>query len=196
MSWLNRLAFHARYFGQPPWDTGVSPPELLEYITQHPAGRAIDLGCGTGTNVLSLARAGWQVTGVDFIPRAIKAAKRKLIKAGLSADLQIRDVTDLRGIQGPFDLALDMGCFHSPLNRKAYLDELARILAPGGHWLMYGFLKPETNPAAPGLAAADLDLIAARGLTSVWRRDGVDRHERPSAWFLHQRRADARSQQP
>jgi SAM-dependent methyltransferase len=186
MNWLNRLAFQAWYFSRPPWDTGISPPELLEYIRQHPAGRALDLGCGTGTNVLTLARAGWTVTGVDFVPRAVKTALRKVAAAGAQADVRFGDVTDLRGITGPFDLALDIGCFHSPLDRRAYLVELRRLLAPGGHWLMYGFFKPAAARAQPGLGAPDLDLIAAHGLIQLWRRDGTDKRQQPSAWFLYQ----------
>ena len=74
---FRRFLFHYWYFRQPPWDTGISPPELLEFIQNHRAGRAIDIGCGTGTNVITLAQAGWDVTGVDFAPRAIKLAQQK-----------------------------------------------------------------------------------------------------------------------
>src|SRR3972149_2064567 len=104
MNWLKHLSFTVWYFGRPPWDSGISPPELLEFIRSHPAGRAIDLGCGTGTNVLTLARAGWQVTGVDFVLRAIRIAKQKIKQAGVTADLRVGNVTKLHGINGPFDL--------------------------------------------------------------------------------------------
>ncbi|HZD55845.1 MAG TPA: class I SAM-dependent methyltransferase, partial [Anaerolineales bacterium] len=71
MKILRRIFFNLWYYREPPWDTGISPPELLAFIESHPAGQALDLGCGTGTNVITLARNGWQVTGVDFAPRAI-----------------------------------------------------------------------------------------------------------------------------
>ena len=109
---LRRFLFQYWYFGQPPWDTGVSPPELLEFIEHHKPGRAIDIGCGTGTNVITLANAGWHVTGIDFAPRAIKLARQKLEQAGVQAELLINDATKLNGIDGPFDFALDLGCFH------------------------------------------------------------------------------------
>lgn len=185
---LRRLNFNLWYFwGKPPWDSGISPPELLDFIANHPAGRAIDIGCGTGTNVITLAQHGWQVTGIDFALRAIHMAKRKTQKAGIPADLSVRDATKLDGITGPFDLALDMGCFHGVANRDAYLSELERVLAPGGFWLMYGFFRPPSDPSGPGLGAADLDLILAHGFTQTWRQDGTDRRERPSAWFLYQK---------
>jgi cyclopropane fatty-acyl-phospholipid synthase-like methyltransferase len=185
---LRKLYFNLLYlFSEPPWDTGISPPELLDFIEKHPAGRAIDIGCGTGTNVITLAKAGWQVIGVDFAPHAIKLAKRKIKQAGIEAEILERSATDLHGITGPFDLALDIGCFHSIRDKKAdYLAELERILAPGGYWLMYGFFTPSADQTGPGLAEADLDLISV-SMTQVWRQDGFDRGERTSAWFLYQK---------
>jgi len=181
---LRRLTFSLWYYFNPPWDSGISPPELLDFIENHPLGNAIDIGCGTGTNVITLAKAGWQVTGVDFVPRAIRMAKRKARKARIEAELHVRDASKLTGISGPFDLALDMGCFHSLGDKRAgYLSELERILAPGGHWLMYGFFNPTADQTHNGLAEADLESIPA-SIKLVWRQDGFDKGERPSAWFL------------
>jgi len=186
---FRRLLFHYWYFRRPPWDTGVSPPELLEFIREHKAGRAIDLGCGTGTNVVTLARAGWQVTGVDFAPRAIKLARQKVEQAGIRAELSVRDATKLEGIDGPFDFAFDLGCFHtiSQDGRNQYLEQLDRILAPNGFWLVYGFLRSGTLSATPGLGEADIRRISSR-LSLLSRCDGFDENgESSSAWFLFQK---------
>lgn len=185
MIFLRRLKFNLSYFGNPPWDSGISPPELLEFIDQHQAGRAIDLGCGSGTNVITLSKAGWQVTGVDFATHAIKLAKQKAKAAQITANFLAGDVTKLK-IDSQFDLALDLGCFHGLDNKAAYLDQLTRILAASGFWLMYGFFKPAPHLPGPGLAEADLDLISSR-MTLLSRRDGYDKRERPSAWFLFQK---------
>ena len=184
---FRRISFHYWYFRQPPWDTGISPPELFEFIKNHPPGRAIDLGCGTGTNVITLAKAGWQVTGVDFAPRAIQLARQKLKSSKVRADLFTEDATKLRGITGPFDLALDLGCFHgiSKEGRMKYLDQLDRILAPSGFWLLYAFLTPGTPRSGNGLAEVEIDFISAR-FSLISRKDGFDKRERPSAWFLFQ----------
>ena len=187
---FRRLLFQYWYFGQPKWDTGVSPPELLDFIETHEPARAIDIGCGTGTNVVTLAKAGWQVTGVDFAPRAIHLAIQKIREAGIQAELVVNDATNLRGISGRYNLALDIGCFHGipQEGRSKYLKELERILAPNGFWLMYGFFKPVTVQAGPGLVEADMNLISAQ-LTLLSRRDGFDdKRDRPSAWFLFQKR--------
>jgi SAM-dependent methyltransferase len=186
---FRRLQFQYWYFSQPPWDTGISPPELLEFIKDHQPGRALDIGCGTGTNVITLAKAGWQVTGVDFAPRAIQLAKQKIKKAGTQAEVSVNDATKLSGITGPFDFVLDLGCFHGiPKDGQAsYLEQLDRILAPNGFWLMYGFFKPAPPHSGPGLDESDLNLISAR-LTLLSRRDGHDdKRNRTSAWFLYQK---------
>jgi ubiquinone/menaquinone biosynthesis C-methylase UbiE len=185
---FRRFLFHFWYFRQPPWDTGVSPPELLDFVGKHNPGRAIDIGCGTGTNLITLANSGWKVTGVDFAPRAIQLARQKLKKAGVQAELFVEDATKMEGINGPFDLAFDLGCFHSiPQNGKPqYLKQLNRILAPEAFWLLYGFLKRDPLQPGPGLVETDIHLISTQ-LNPVSRQDGFDnQRERSSAWFLFQ----------
>ena len=55
-------------FGRPRWDTGITPPELVELVEsgQVPPGRALDIGCGRGTNAIYLAQRGFQVVGTDL----------------------------------------------------------------------------------------------------------------------------------
>jgi hypothetical protein len=110
--------------------------------------------------------------------------------AEVSAELKVADATKLDGISGPFDLAFDLGCFHSiPQDlQPKYLDRLERILAPGGFFLMYGFIKSDSAHPGPGLTEAEIDRISAR-LTPVSRRDGIDTTRgRSSTWSLFQKR--------
>jgi 2-polyprenyl-3-methyl-5-hydroxy-6-metoxy-1,4-benzoquinol methylase len=184
---LRRLRFNLWYLFRPPWDSGISPPELLDFIAKHPAGRAIDLGCGTGTNAVTLAEHGWQVTGIDFAPRAIQIALGKARKAGVAVTFLVGEVTGVNGLVDHFDFALDLGCFHGIPNREAYLSALNRLLLPGGYWLMYGFFRTGDYKCGPGLDATALDLIRSRGFLLRSRTDGADKWERPSAWFLYQK---------
>lgn len=184
---FRRQKFNASYFfGNAPWDSGISPPELYDFIASHPAGRALDIGCGTGTNIITLANAGWQVTGFDYAPRAVQIAKQKLQKANIHADIFLDDATQMKKVYGQFELALDLGCFHGISNKVDYLIQLNRALAPNGYWLMYGFFNSAPHLSGPGLAEADIDMISTRGLTLVSRKDGFDKKERSSAWFLYQ----------
>jgi cyclopropane fatty-acyl-phospholipid synthase-like methyltransferase len=187
LSLRKRLLFNLMYFRKPPWDTGISPPELLEFIATHSPGRALDLGCGTGTNAITLAKNGWQVTGVDFAVRAIRQARQKARRAGVQVDFHIGDVTQLDGIPTPFDLILDIGCLHNlrASQKKAYIDNLDRFLAPGGTFLLYAFLRP-SGDSQRGIDAGDIESLCSR-LSLVHRKDGSERGRLPSTWLTFQK---------
>ena len=189
MGLFRRALFNLWYFFNPPWDTGVSPPELMDFIESNPPGRALDLGCGTGTNALTLANHAWEVTGVDFAATAIVQARRKARQAGAAVDLRIDDVTQLKGINGTFDLILDMGCFHilSGEAIERYTHNLDRLLAPGGTFLLYGFFR-DPQESGTGLVEADLEAVCAQ-LQLIERQDGTERGIRPSAWFIFRKSA-------
>ena len=188
MSWFKHLHFKLLYFRKPPWDTQVSPPELMEFIAQYPPGRALDLGCGTGTNVISLAQHGWRVTGVDYVGRALRQAKKKAQLAGVLADFQVDDVTKLKHISGVFDMILDIGCFHSldTDEKRAYIQNLERLTTPGSIYLMYGFFR-EADGKGPGLRNSDLSGFEI-SFDQVKREEGVDRGQRPSVWLTYKRK--------
>jgi len=120
----------------------------------------IDLGCGAGTNALFLARAGFRVSGVDIAPGAIDAAQRRARRAGLAVDFRVGDVLRLPYGAGTFAGATDVGCFHTvpaPL-RPAYAAEVARILRPGGVFLLSWIAREHTGPHGPPhrLSVADV----------------------------------------
>ena len=189
MSWLKHLYFNLLYFRKPPWDTQVSPPELIEFIENNPPGRALDLGCGTGTNVITLAQHDWQVIGVDYVKRAIHQAKIKAEQAGVSADFIVDDVAHLKDVHGVFDLVLDIGCYHSlDLDEKQlYVTNMERLTRPGSTLLIYGFLR-DTGSTGTGMDESDLAAFQARFNQSK-RVDGTERGERPSTWLTFKRRA-------
>jgi SAM-dependent methyltransferase len=153
-----RFVFRLAYLlGMKPWDSGVPPPELVELVAGPKAivpGRALDIGCGTGTNCKYLLDHKWEVTGVDFVTRALNAAKRK----APGARLLVGDVTKLAalGVSGPFDLMLDMGCFHSipEPRRDTYVREAARVAAPGATFLLFAF--GERGPG--GIVAPEVEI--------------------------------------
>lgn len=185
-----RLVFNWRYLvGQAPWDTGVSPPELMSYIDDHPPGRAIDLGCGTGTNVLTLAQNGWDVTGVDFSRLAIRRARRRIARSGFVADLRVRDVSDLAGVGQPFDLALDIGCFHSlsPAKQEQYMEQLKGLVRPGGSYLLYAFLRDDTSDL-PGLTDETSLKSRLEGAFELVDAQAGFFNDHPSGWFTFTRR--------
>jgi cyclopropane fatty-acyl-phospholipid synthase-like methyltransferase len=175
----------------PPWDTNQTPPEVYEFIENHPPGRALDLGCGTGTNVITLAKNGWEVTGVDFIPKAIRTARRKAARQGIKVEFHVGDVTNLDGIKGHFDLILDIGCFHSlgQSGMEAYRSNIKRFLSPGGTYLIYAFFRADESSEGSGTTERELELFSDF-LTLIKREDGTERGIRKSAWITYKKPPD------
>ena len=147
MRLIPSVSFRMMYrIGLTPWDSGISPPELVEVIEgarRLPTGRALDLGCGTGTTTTYMASNGWQVTGVDFVPRAVRTARAKAAAAQLPVVFLVGDVTRLHeyAIDPGFDLLFDQGCFHSlpESAQPAYADEVTWAARSGATYLLYAF---------------------------------------------------------
>jgi SAM-dependent methyltransferase len=179
--------------GPVPWDRPEPPPEVLAFALTLPVGRALDLGCGLGRAALYLARLGWEVDGVDFIPQAIAEATARASQAGLLDKIRfhLSPVTQLDFLSGPYDFALDVGCAHSfSLDElRAYHQELLRLLKPGGDYLLFAHLN-EANPdpeTRRWLDEADLHEIFSRGFTLERVEYGQtqvgDQSPWRSAWF-------------
>ncbi|HEV8670244.1 MAG TPA: methyltransferase domain-containing protein [Candidatus Limnocylindria bacterium] len=180
-----RLFFELLYrFGRPRWDTGITPPELVDLVARTPAGRAVDLGCGTGTNAVYLAERGWEVTGIDFSSLAVDRARRRARDAGTSRVRFLRaDVTELPDL-GTFDLAYDIGCLHAvPARRRTrYAAWLAASLRSGAPYLLYAFTATDRGP---GIARADVERLFAESFELERSEEGTGR---PSAWYRFARR--------
>jgi SAM-dependent methyltransferase len=186
MTNFRKLFFQIAYYRKPPWDTNKTPPELFHFIETNPPGRALDLGCGTGTNVITLAEQGWQAIGIDFIQKAIRTARKKTRKARVTAQYKVGDVTKLNEIKGYFDLILDIGCYHSldPTRREVYRDNLKVLLAPGGVFLIYLFVKPEQTLRGSGVTERELNLFS-NFMNLESRQEGTERGLRKSLWLTY-----------
>jgi cyclopropane fatty-acyl-phospholipid synthase-like methyltransferase len=179
------------WLGRTPWDTGVTPPELRAVVEtgRVQPGRALDLGCGTGTNVIYLAEHGFEVFGVDISSRAIARARRKIGQAGHAqrAHVYAGDVTrlDQLPINGPFDLALDLGCLHSldlP-RRERYVAGLASLMKPGSLYLLYAFGPHLQWRWQIGLANKEADKLFSPTFELLSVVHGQDRGRVESAWY-------------
>lgn len=182
------IRYNLMYFSRPPWDTGVSPPELRSFLDGRTAGRALDVGCGTGTNLLTMAKYGWNVAGLDIAWISVLRAKRKLKQAGFTARVLYGDVTGHLDFDNRFDLVLDIGCYHSlsSKGRARYRQNLRNWLIPGGTYLLYAHLRnhPKSNH---GLNEADVQAFTAF-LNLCWRADNTEKRPdggggRPATWI-------------
>lgn len=108
---------------------------------REPPARVATLGCGIGRESIALARLGFEVTGVDFSPTAIDRAREAAADAGVAATFVVDDLTDLRHVDGPFDLITDFGAL-SDLRRSlrpSYLTNLVSLTRPGTDYFMFCF---------------------------------------------------------
>jgi len=187
------LVYQAVYLlGLRIWDRARPLPDLVEFIEGESApapGRALDLGCGTGTDSVYLAGRGWEVTGVDMVPRALALARRRAAAAGVSPRFLRGDVTRLRelGVGEGYTLLLDFGCFHTlpPDRREAYVRGVSEVAAPGATFLLFGFARPpRLAPMRAGVTGEEVRERFAEGWelvdaapTSV---DGIELAGRPA----------------
>lgn len=135
---FERLYGAARAPEDLPWHSAEPPPLLVRALEARAApGRALDLGCGAGTYSLYLARQGYAVTAVDFMPQAVEMLGRQAAAAGLSIAAVPADVTAWDP-PGRFDVVLDVGCLHSltVAQHAPYRERLLRALAPGGDYVL------------------------------------------------------------
>jgi cyclopropane fatty-acyl-phospholipid synthase-like methyltransferase len=156
----------------------------MAFIEQTPPGRALDLGCGTGTNAITLARRKWQVTAIDFSVKAIASARRKASAAGLDIDFRRGDVSDLSGVEGPFDYALDIGCLFtlSPQARRCCIDALAGLVPAGGRYMLYSWLSASFGGKVMGMAPEEVSAL----MTPYFRQDRMvegREGQKASAWY-------------
>ena len=185
---LGRWSFDLQYLlGQTPWDTGITPPELVVLIEGEnlSPGRALDLGCGAGTNCIYLASHGWEVVGVDFSAVAIRRARRRARRVGVDCHFHQVDVTDLSFLTDRFDLLLDIGCLHSvpQESREKYAAGLARLARLGGLYMLYAFTVRPGRSSPRGVASEEIHRLFAPAFT-VERQEGGDDPTGPqSAWY-------------
>lgn len=158
------LIYRAFYrFGLTPWEQDEPVEPLTALVTGPGAltpGRALDIGCGTGTDAIFCARNGWQVTGIDDVPLALKRARAKATAAGVEVRFVRADVTRSgpERIGAGYQLLVDMGCLHNldQRVRPAVGKLLTAVAAPGATLLMMAFATGGPKPGPAGLDSADV----------------------------------------
>jgi SAM-dependent methyltransferase len=157
-----------------------------------PAGTALELGCGTGDTSIYLAKQGWQVTAVDFVPSALEKARTKARVDSITVNFAHADVRHLRqaGITGPFQLIVDNGCLHNMNDddRDAYVREVSAVAAPDARLLIVAFL-PGGRFGVRGVDHAEMERRFASGwtLVSAGEEQELDREKTPTRYYLFQR---------
>ncbi len=207
LKWYYDLLYR---FYKPPWDTGITPPEVVAMAesgslpgsgrplpspgireTQSSAEksprvrRALDLGCGTGTNSIYLAKHGFSVVGVDFSSKAIALARAKAREKEAAVDFHVADATRLDFLSEPFDLVLDIGCFHTldDVGRWRYAKNLVRLTCDGSLFMLYAFGPRPGRLRTIGITEDRVRQVFSPHFGLYHVEHGQDRGEHASAWY-------------
>jgi len=138
--WLYRIV---KWFRMPiHWVFGTHP-ELAQLVDSGrlTPGRVIDVGCGTGREVIYLAEQGFDATGVDISPTAIGMAEKTAQAAGVQANFVVDDLTALSNVKGRFDLILDYGALNdlNEVQRDAYMTQVLPLAAEESQFVLMCF---------------------------------------------------------
>lgn len=94
--------------------------------------RVLEIGCGTGTDLLQFARGGACVTGLDLTPRSIEIARRRFAVYGCDGKFAIGDAENLAFPDESFDLVYSFGVLHHAPDTQRAINEAHRVLRRGG----------------------------------------------------------------
>lgn len=130
-AWDTIFKQRGRVFGEP----HENMPHVVQTLKDLGATKVLDLGCGTGRHLVTLAKSGFLVTGLDISREAIKASGEWLASENLHADLREHDMTGpLPFEDGFFDAVVSIQVIHHAVlaTITAIVREVTRVLKPGG----------------------------------------------------------------
>jgi SAM-dependent methyltransferase len=138
-----------------PWNS-ETPPDALVRLVQEGVVRpckTVDLGCGAGTYAVYLAGLGFEVTGVDSSPTAIRIAGENAKKRGARCRFVVADLLgDLYEMTGTFDFAYDWEFLHHifPEDREVYIRNVYKITNPGATYFSVCFAESDSQFGGTG----------------------------------------------
>ena len=190
--------------GDIPWDSGHPSTELQRVLAEEGIQpcRAIELGCGTGSNAVWLASLGFEVTAVDISPLAIGRAQERAASAGVFVRFLTADVLDPPDLGGPYDFFFDRGCYHvvRRVDVRRFLRTLAQLSGPGALGLVLaGNARESQSPGPPVVTENEIRQELGRVFDVVrlreFRFDETGPSDaRPLAWSCLLKRRDSVAQ--
>lgn len=168
------------------WDDRLADPaqqadidNIVGWVTSTAGSRderVLDIGCGTGNHAIAVARSGARVTGVDISPAMLRRARAK----ARDLDVELMEVDLHAGLpfaDGSFDCVLSVHVLQMVRDPAAFLDEVRRVLAPGGRLVLAGFPQGDATRLSTERTTRRRDAFAVLKRALVRRSSRVRLYE-------------------
>lgn len=136
--WTKDCSFYDNY---PEHGLTKREEELWEIFLHEEIGdeslKILDVGTGTGSISLILAKLGHEVTGIDLSPGMLSVCERKAGERGLNLSLHVGDAEDLPFPKDNFDLITSRWVLWTLLQPEIAINEWKRVIKPGGRILAF-----------------------------------------------------------
>ena len=109
-------------------------------------GTALDVATGGGHTAVWLARHGWKVTAGDIAPRMLENAQKLCAEEGFGIETRLFPAEEMPFADGAFDLVTVRVAPHHFSSPQKFVKETARVLKPGGHFLLIDGTVPDDDP--------------------------------------------------
>ena len=119
----------------PPADTPYGLEYAFHLLGDIRGKTVLDLGCGSGENLVPLAKRGATIIGIDISPDLIELARQRLSSYGLTGDLRAGSAYATELPDESIDVVFSMALLHH-LDLPAARNEIYRILRPGGLFIL------------------------------------------------------------
>ena len=150
------------------WDLGGPTPVFERIASEIPKGRICVIGCGRGYDAVTFAKAGFEVTAIDFAQTAVLASRENARKQEVEMTVLREDFFDLPDeLHDQFDYVLEYTCFCaiSPERRFEYDRVIWQLLKPEGKLLGLFFpLDKNVDEGGPPWGVNISELHALFGL--------------------------------
>ena len=156
-----------RQLNKYPWSDVVS--FVFRHRPARPAAEisVLEVGCGSGPNLMFLAAEGFRTFGVDASDAAIAVAKERLAEKGLAAEAAVGDFTALPFAGQSMDLVIDRAALTHADQASIVkaVAEIRRVLKPGGKFLFTPFADSHAGFAAALAGGQDASHLAGFQVT-------------------------------
>ncbi|TLY33464.1 MAG: class I SAM-dependent methyltransferase [Ignavibacteria bacterium] len=147
---------------------------LVDELSLPKASRILEAGCGAGLTTVALAGRGYTIDAIDSVPAMIDLTRQHASQSGFAGSVraEVGDVHSLRFQDKSFDLIVAMGVTPWLHDLRSALEEIVRVVKPGGYVLLsadnkyrlHHLLDPLLNPAVVPLKESVKRFLESMGI--------------------------------